>query len=132
MISKRKRVQTFNDEPSMTQQQFKSQCDINQIIKKFEKTGLVTHLNHSQGQYGDFSKISNFQENLNMVMQAQMAFDALPAAVRKRFANDPSQLLDFIQDDSNYDEALKLGLVSQKESAPNDDKTTITQDTPIS
>ena len=68
MISKRKRVHTFNDEPPMPQKQFKSQCDINKIIKKFEKTGLVTHLNHSQGQYGDFSKISNFQENLNMVM----------------------------------------------------------------
>ncbi|QGH73554.1 MAG: scaffold protein [Microviridae sp. ctITQ3] len=130
-IQKRKRVQTVIEGASMTQQQFKNLCDINQIMKKYENTGMVTHLNSRQGTYGDFSQVKNFQENLNMVMHAQAAFDSLPAAIRKKFANDPSQLLEFVQDDSNYDEAVKLGLVLPKpdsQSAPNDDETTITQD----
>lgn len=128
-ILKRKRVQTEIEGESMTQQQFKNQCDINQILKKFEKTGMITHLNNYQGNYGDFSKVQNFKQNLDMVMSAQVAFDSLPAAIRKRFGNDPSQLIDFVGNNENYDEALKLGLISPKPSnaAPNDEQTTITQ-----
>lgn len=129
-LQKRKRIQTFNTEPTMTQQQFKSQCDINQIIKKFEKTGMISHLNNNAGNYGDFSTIQNFQQNLNMVLSAQSSFDALPPEVRKRFGNNPSNLIDFVQNESNYEEAVKLGLVQKKpDPAPtqNDDKTTITQ-----
>lgn len=129
--SKRKRVTYQDDQPSMTQQQFKNQCDINQILKKFEKTGMVTHVRNNQGAYGDFSTIKNFQDNLNLVINAQNAFDSLPAQIRKRFSNNPSLLLEFVQDDSNYNEALKLGLVQPKpeiqQPAPNDDKTTNTQ-----
>lgn len=132
--SKRQRVQTVNNEPSMTQQQFKNQCDINLIIKKFEKTGMVTHLSGKSGQYGDFSSIKDFQSNLNSVISAQNAFDSLPAAIRKRFGNDPAQLIDFVHNDANYEEAEKLGLVPKKPdsaSAPNDDQTTITQEAPV-
>lgn len=132
-ISKRKRVQTQTSGPSMTQQQFKSQCDINHIMKKFEQTGILPQ-GSRQGSSGDFSNIHNFQTNLNMVIQAQNAFDSLPAELRKRFGNDPSLLLEFVHNDSNYDEAVKLGLVPKKPdpivAAPNDDKTTITQATP--
>jgi len=130
-IQKRKRVQYFDNTPSMTQQQFKNQCDVNQILKKFEKTGMISHTNNSQGTYADFSTVKNFHENLNMVLNAQSAFDSLPASIRKRFSNNPTSLLEFVSDDSNYDEALSLGLIQQKPenslAAPNDDKTTITQ-----
>jgi len=113
-IQKRKRVQTTIEGASMTQQQFKSQCDINQIIKKYEKTGMISHINPNAGNYGDFSQIKNFSENLNMVISAQNSFDALPSEVRKRFGNNPTNLIDFVQNDSNYDEAIKLGLVKPK------------------
>jgi len=110
-IQKRKRVQTTIQGPSMTQQQFKNQCDINQIIKKYEKTGMITHLNNNQGNYADFTNIKDFQTNLNMVINAQSSFDALPSEIRKRFGNNPSNLIDFVQNNSNYEEAVKLGLV---------------------
>jgi len=127
---KRKRVTYQDDKPSMTQQHFKNQCDINQILKKFEKTGMITHVRSNQGAYGDFATSKNFQENLNQVLNAQNAFDALPAAIRKRFSNNPLLLIEFVQNDENYNEALALGLVNKKpdpKPAPNDDKTTITQ-----
>lgn len=133
-IQKRKRVQTINNQPSMTQQQFKNQCDVNQILKKFEKTGMISHLNNNAGNYGDFSTIQNFQSNLNMILNAQSSFDALPSEVRKRFGNNPNNLIEFVQDNSNYEEALKLGLVQQKPDttpAQNDDKTTKPQGAPI-
>jgi len=132
-IQKRKRVQTTIEGSSMTQQQFKSQCDINQIIKKYEKTGMLSHINPNAGNYGDFTNLKNFSENLNMVISAQNAFDALPSEIRKRFGNDPINLINFVEDNSNYEEAIKLGLVGKKsvpQAAPNDDKTTITQAQP--
>jgi len=130
MQRKRQRVTFQSDKPSMTQQQFKNQCDINQILKKFEKTGMISHLNNYKGNYADFSNIKDFQTNLNSVINAQSAFDALPSNIRKRFGNNPNNLIEFVQDNSNYKEALKLGLVEKKQdqqAAQNDDKTTPTQ-----
>lgn len=111
-----KRVQLQFDpvkEPSLTKQSFKDECDINHIMLKYEKTNLLTHVNNSQGTYGDFTEISDYQDSLNRVLAAQQSFMELPAHVRKEFQNDPAQLLSFISDDKNYDKALALGLISQ-------------------
>ena len=55
VIEKRKngsiRVYTVNNEPSMTDQQFKDDCDVNFIVNKFTKTGHLTHLAKFQGMY---------------------------------------------------------------------------------
>ena len=48
---------------------------------------------------------------MNQIVAAQEAFNGLPAAVRKRFGNDPGQMLDFLDDPQNASEAVKLGLV---------------------
>lgn len=130
----RKRVQYKSDLPSKTQQHLKQDCDVNCILEKYRKTGMISHLRGGTPQYGDFSQIQDFRTNLELVQNAQMAFDALPSNVRKRFQNDPSQMMDFLSDDSNYDEALKLGLVTKKPETPkapqNDDKTTKTEPNP--
>lgn len=114
------RVVTHNTEPSLSQQQFKDECDINNIMKKYQSTGQFTHLTSKQGQYADFSEITSYQDMLHTVQYAQDAFASLPADMRLRFRNDPSYLLDFIQDPKNYEEALSLGLVNKRET--NDEK----------
>jgi phage internal scaffolding protein len=45
-------------------------------------------------------------------MDAQYQFDQLPALIRDRFHNDPQEMLAFLNDPNNYDEAIKLGLVN--------------------
>lgn len=99
-------------EPSLTQQQFSDFTDINKLIAQYEKTGLLTHVNSRQPIYGDFSNVSDYQSAYNAVIQAQAAFAVLPADVRERFANDPQQLLSFLSDPKNKQEAIKLGLVN--------------------
>jgi phage internal scaffolding protein len=37
---------------------------------------------------------------------------ALPAQIRSRFDNDPAKLIDFLENEQNHDEAIKLGLVN--------------------
>lgn len=109
------RVQTINEEPSMAQQQFADECDINNIMAKYQKTGEFTHATNKQGVYADFTNITDYRAMVDTVMYAREAFALLPAQVRARFRNDPAQLLEFIQNDKNYDEAVKLGLLTPKD-----------------
>lgn len=110
----RTRVRTINSQPSKTQQQFKEECDINNIIKKFSDTGEFLHLTKKQGVYADFSNIGDFHQMHQTVLEAQYAFDTLPAEMRLRFQNNPGNLIDFLQNPNNYDEGVKLGLLNPK------------------
>ena len=98
------------EDPTLAQQQFKDDCDINTILERFSVTGQlpVTPL---QPRFGDFSGIKDYQTALNAVIEAQASFDQLPARVRERFANDPAAFVDFCLDESNRDEMKALGLL---------------------
>ena len=48
-------VVTVLDPVSMTKQSFADECDINNIMKRYIKDGVVNHLNTYQGNYGDFT-----------------------------------------------------------------------------
>jgi phage internal scaffolding protein len=101
------------DEPSMAQQHFKDECDVNNILRKYESTGLVTHVANGTSSYGDFSSVLEFQQAQNILIEAQDAFEALPASLRKRFDNDPAVMLEFIENPDNREEAEKLGLLNK-------------------
>lgn len=95
---------------SMTQQQFKEECDVNNILAKYRKTNMITHINKHSGQFGDFATAEDYQETLHRVMQAQESFNHIPSDVRAKFNNDPARLIEFLADPKNQDEAVKLGL----------------------
>jgi len=99
-------------EPSMTKQSFKEECDINNIVRRFEATGVVDHINqaHAQGLFTDLPDALDLQAGLNMIKQAEGAFMALPASLRARFENDPVQFVDFMDNPANQEEMIKLGL----------------------
>lgn len=105
----------INDGVSLTKQSESAECDLNAIMKRYEKTGLLTHVNERQPQpYADYTDVLDYQESVNRINQANESFNALPAEVRKKFANDPAQLIRFVSDEANRDEAEKLGLVTKK------------------
>ncbi len=99
-----------NPLPTPTQQHLKAECDINNILRQYDKTGLITHVNNATAQYGDFTEVNEYQESLNRVIAAQDAFAALPSHVRKRFANDPGEFFEFATDPSNFDAMVEMGL----------------------
>jgi phage internal scaffolding protein len=47
----------------------------------------------------------------NTLIAAQNAFKTLPASIRKEFNNDPSQVIDFLNNPANKDKAIELGLI---------------------
>lgn len=104
---------------SLTQQQFKEECDVNNILSKYRRTGMVSHLAKHQGNFGDFSSVEEYQVSLDKLMTAQRSFESLPSEIRNRFENDPAKLIQFLDDKENDQEAISLGLkfeVNQPES----------------
>lgn len=108
----RKKNAIYFDKPSLTKQNFKESCDVNYILKKYQKTGILP-LADKVPMWGDFSNVKSYQESMNIVMKAEAQFSALPSNIRKRFGNDPSQFLEFMDDDGNIEEAVELGLKSR-------------------
>lgn len=106
-----------HDEP-ITEQAHKESCDINEITRKYERTGeLPDMIDRDPEQWGDFSSGETYHEAMNIVTHANQQFDALPAQVRKRFDNDPQKFLQFFEDPANLDEMAKLGLAKRVQKA---------------
>ncbi|AXH75125.1 MAG: internal scaffolding protein [Microviridae sp.] len=96
-----------------TKQSFKDECDINVLMRRYEVSGVLPQ-DVSTSTYGDFSDAPSFMEAQNVLARANAQFASLPARVRDRFGNDPAVFLEFIAEDANYDEALKLGLLKSE------------------
>lgn len=98
--------------PSMTKQSFVAECDINTIMKQYKKTGMISHVSAhaAQGAYLDLPDATDFQQSLELVKEATIAFNTLPSKVRERFANDPARFLAFCGDPANRKEMGELGL----------------------
>lgn len=95
--------------PSLTKQSMKNECDINQIMRRYAKTGAVAHVNQHGGSYGFASAVS-FHEAMSVVATAEQIFEGLPSKVRKRCGNDPAVFLAWVQDPANLEEVRKFGL----------------------
>lgn len=106
-------------EPTLTRQEFLQESDINNIINQYQTNGILPDT-RPEGTYADFTapELADFQRAQNLVIEAENAFNALPAKVRERFRNDPASLIDFVQDPANADEAHKLGLLRDDYKSP--------------
>lgn len=108
--------------PSMTKQSFADQVDIKKIMDKHRKTGMVTHINSRQPFYGDVSNVTSYQEALLVVQKAEELFAGMSAKVRARFGNDPAQMIEFLENPENRQEAIELGMVTAPPEEPRPQK----------
>lgn len=108
--------------PSLTKQEFLDESDVNNIINQYETTGIGPMPSGAEPMFGDFSDpaLANYQDSLNIVRGSQELFAALPARVRERFANDPVNLILFVQDPANLKEAHELGLLRPDYKSPSE------------
>lgn len=102
--------------PDMAKQSFKDECDINVIMRRYEKTGTIDWLTRQDARYMDVTG-HDFREAMNMMALGKTAFEELPARIRERFDNDPAKFLDFMHNDDNRKEAAELGLLSPEATA---------------
>ena len=108
------RVQTIIEGESATKQQFADEVDINRIMDRYERDGIIAHVNRYEGQYGDFGDAPSYHAAMNTVVEAQEMFESLPARIRDRFGNSPAVFLEFVQDPANQEELVDLGLATRR------------------
>jgi len=108
--AERRRVCLDPEGHSLAKQSFQKECDINNIMKKFEKTGIINHLNTHSGGYGNYIGYEDYHSSLNKILQADAAFTSLPSLVRSKFHNDPAKFLEYAQNPDNLEGMREMGL----------------------
>jgi hypothetical protein len=105
-----------SSKPSLTQQEFKESCDINNILAKFAVQAQALGVEPSQlmpqdqGSYGDFSNLDDFQTAQNKIAFLNDQFSNLPSDVRRKFGDDLNNFIGAISDPSRIDELGELGV----------------------
>lgn len=107
---------TINQKPSMTQQHFRNECDINFLYKKYRSTGVLgdpARALLAQKSFADVSQVPDLMEIHQKIIDAGHAFDRLKPEIRERFKGSIPNFLNFLQDPKNREEAIELGLISK-------------------
>lgn len=112
-----KRVRRVFEGESKTEQNHQNETDINKIVSRYQRTGQMP-TNLRLPYFGDFTGVTSYHEAVDRVREMETEFMKLPAALRKRFRNDPAELVDFLNDAENRSEAMKLGLVEYPSPIP--------------
>lgn len=95
-------------EPSRTKQSEAAACDINNIMARYQRTGVIDHVAKWGARYGEVPAI-DFQTAMNIIREGDQMFADLPSTVRERFTG-PGDFLAFVQDPANHDALSALGL----------------------
>ncbi len=118
-----KRVIYHFDDPSLTRQEFKDDCDLEKILARFCSTpegleALANAQGYISGRFEDVSEVVDYRTSLDLVKRADEAFNGLPAQIRTKFDNDPAKFLDFVDDPKNEAELRSMGLLNPKVESP--------------
>lgn len=96
-----------------TKQSFKDECDINTIMARYLATGEMPSISDIPPQFLDVSSGYDYQDMQNKLVEARQMFEALPSAVRNRFANNPAEFISFCSDPKNKTELSNMGLLKE-------------------
>lgn len=109
-----KRVFHPHSDKKMVQSHMKDATDINRIYDKHLRTGGPLQgpgiPSNRQPRFIDMTG-DTYHEMLCKIQEAQGVFSSYPGKLRRRFANNPENMLRFMQDPKNLPEAAKLGLI---------------------
>ena len=108
---RKNRLQSQQGGESLTQQSFQREVDINTIMSKYQKTGVVNHIALHSLNYADVTA-PDFKTAMDIVTQTTQMFEQLPSTVRREFDHDPVNFLEAVQNPTEHQEVLtKTGLV---------------------
>lgn len=111
----RRRVQVEIVGESLTKQSMKAECDINNILAKYKRTGVLEHIAAGQPKYLDISEVGDYRTAIEQVRAVGEFFDGLPAEMRIKFNNDPVEFIDFVTDPANRERMVEYGLATASE-----------------
>lgn len=92
-----------SDLPSLTRQEYVAECDINNLMSQFEKTGIFPTQNAGEPRYLDVSDVPDLMQAHAILQDATASFMSLPATVRRDFDNDPLKFIAFAEQPENLE-----------------------------
>ena len=97
---RRTRHATVNDDPELTVQSHKDNCNINRVLDRTKAGAGVSHLMKFAGQYGDFSDLdeNSYEDMVTRLANARSIFEDLPAEIREEFGNNPGLFFKKVND----------------------------------
>lgn len=100
---------------SLTRQSEAEACDINVIMRRYEKTGILPE--GVEGFFADVSNIGDYRAVQEKLEVGKEIFYQLPAVEREKFRNDVGTFLDFAADPGSVPELVRLGLLPKSAAA---------------
>ncbi len=104
------RVQTINEEPSMTVQSDAHLADIKNIMAQYSETGMES-LDEAELDFRDVSEFTDLADALQQAKLAEVQFLKLPSKVREVFEHDVAVWLDTAHDDDKRQALVKAGFL---------------------
>lgn len=98
-------------EPCIVEQHHSDDTVIQNILKRYDKTGVFYHVNQAQASYQDNTAFNEYADMYNKIKTADENFAALPAEIRAKFNNDTGAFLEFVNNDSNIEAMEEMGLI---------------------
>ncbi len=95
---------------TLTQQHFQEETEINNILRSHDRNGVISHIHKGQAIYGDFSDITDLQDALAKLKQANSEFMNVPSEIREKFQNDAGKFYTFASNPDNLDAMVDMGL----------------------
>lgn len=105
---------------SMTEQHHARACDINAIMAKYVKTGVLEHVSKYEPTYADVSQL-DFKQAMDTVCRVESEFHELPAFVREHYENDPTAYIEAISTPEGLRELKNLkppGMNYERDGSP--------------
>ncbi len=110
----RERVQTINDEPSMTVQSDAHLADVQNILNSYGQTGMDT-LDEAALSFRDVSEFTDLADAMNQAAAAEVEFMKLPSKVREVFEHDVAVWLDTAHDEDKRDALVEAGFLEPRQ-----------------
>lgn len=100
---------------SLTVQSEHDETDVNLIIAKYNKFGILPELKNSEPYFTDevIEYYGDFHTHTQKIKAAENYFNSLPSELREYFDNSVNKLAIWITNPDNAEEAIKLGLISK-------------------
>lgn len=115
----------INASPTMTQQHYKDECDLNQILARHKGAGELSAIQMRQllaqsaavtptsprlPQFADYSNLPDFSEIKRSFIKASRAFAEVPVNVRMQFGNNPEIFYNVLTDPKQHQRLRDAGL----------------------
>lgn len=129
---KGRRVRHRSGGETMTDRSQTSTVDINKIMARYKKTGVISHWNHRQPVYGDVSMVTDFRDAVELADTTWDHFMELDAHIRQEADNDPGRFLEMLSSVEGVQELVDAGLkVEGFEPTPAPDAERVAEPEPV-